>query len=204
MEIKTIHKAKKGRIIDGVCRGSAVYLGVDPLWVRLAWAALGLAGGIGILAYALAMYLFPRAEEEAEDERVLERTSGPLIAGIALIVVGALIVLRAINVVHYGFWAAWDIAWTILWPLTIIGGGVFLLLVHLRQRSGDGPQFVRPAEDRMVLGVSAGVARHLRVDPNVVRFWMALLIVLSRGIGLGVYLLVGFLTPDAPSESPEE
>jgi phage shock protein C len=197
VEIKRVHKLKEGRIIDGVCGGLAAYLGVEAVWVRVGWAILALAGGIGIVAYILAMYLFPRGEaEEVKPPVRVQRSAGPLIAGLVLIGVGAAIVLRALGILDYGFWGAWHIAWVISWPIALIGGGIFLLLVYWRQSSPGSTKFRRPGWDKMVLGVCSGLGRYLKVDPNIVRLAFALLIVFSRGVGLIVYLVIGFLTPE--------
>jgi phage shock protein PspC (stress-responsive transcriptional regulator) len=203
-EIKRVHKLKEGRIIDGVCGGFAEYLGVESIWVRVAWAILALAGGIGILAYILAMYFFPRAEPGAAGPPVrARRSAGPLVAGLILLGVGALIVLRAVGILDYGFWGAWQVAWVILWPLSLIGGGLFLILVYWRQSSESHTKFRRVARDKMVMGVCSGLGEFLKVDPNLVRLAFALLIILSRGIGLIVYIVIGLLTPEEREEEPE-
>ena len=202
-EIKKVYKLKEGRIIDGVCGGFAAYLGVEAIWVRVSWAVLALAGGIGIVAYLLAMYFFPRAEVvEVKPPVRTQRSAGPLIAGLILIGVGAAIVLRAVGVLDYGFWGAWHLAWVILWPIALIGGGIFLLLVYWRQSSATSPRFRRPGWDKMVLGVCSGLGRYLKIDPNVVRLAFALLIILTRGVGLIVYLVIGLLTPEAHETEP--
>jgi phage shock protein C len=197
-EVKRVHKLKEGRIIDGVCGGFAQYLGVESVWVRVGWALLALAGGIGIAAYLLAMYFFPRAETvQVKAPARIQRSAGPLVAGLTLLVVGAAIVLRAVGVLNYGFWGAWHIAWVILWPLSLIGGGLFLLLVYWRQSSEGSPRFRRVGRDKMVMGVCSGLGEFLKVDPNLVRLAFALLIILSRGVGLIVYVVIGVLTPEA-------
>ena len=189
-------------MIDGVCRGFAGYIGVDPLWVRIVWALACLAGGIGILAYLLGMYLFPRAEpDEPRPETQAVRSVGPLIAGIILLTVGALIVLRAVGILRYGFWGAWDIAWVVLWPLSLIAGGLFFLYVYWRQDPHGVSKFRRLGWDRMLFGVCSGLGEYFRVDPSVIRFAFALLIILSRGVGLIVYVLIGLLTPEAKDEA---
>jgi signal transduction histidine kinase/phage shock protein PspC (stress-responsive transcriptional regulator) len=48
-------------MLGGVCAGLAEYLGRDPLLVRIVAAATVAAGGIGVLAYALAWTLMPVA-----------------------------------------------------------------------------------------------------------------------------------------------
>lgn len=47
-------------MIDGVCSGVAKYLDVDPTIVRIIWAALVIACGIGLLAYIICWILMPK------------------------------------------------------------------------------------------------------------------------------------------------
>ena len=203
MEAKKIHKLRHGRIIDGVCGGVAAYLGIDSIWVRIGWAALSLAGGIGIIAYLLGMSLFPRADEGTEERLPEGRSSGPLVGGILLISVGVLLFLRVFGFLRYGFWAAWDVAWVILWPLSLIAGGAFLLFVYWKQDTSGRPRMQRLPGDRMLLGVCGGLGRFLKTDPNLVRFLFSLVIVLSRGVGLIVYAVIGLLSPEGGAGAEE-
>lgn len=169
--------------------------------MRIAWAILALAGGIGIVAYVMAMYLFPRAE--AGQGVVRQRTRGPtgmLVVGIILLAVGAAIVLRAIGVLDYGFWGAWHVAWVVLWPFSLIGGGLFLLFIYWKQGAEGARAFRRLGWDKMVMGVCSGLGEFLKVDANLVRLAFALLIILSRGIGLIVYFAIGLMTPEITDE----
>lgn len=54
-----LHKSTTDRKISGVCGGIAEYLGVDSTLVRLAWAALCLGWGSGILAYIVCSLILP-------------------------------------------------------------------------------------------------------------------------------------------------
>jgi len=201
-EIKKLHKVKQGRVIDGVCGGVALYAGIDAIWVRVATVAVGLAGGIGVIAYLLAMYLFPRDEAEATPAPVLQRkSSGVLLVGALLLGIGILIVLRLAGVLEYGFWGAWHLAWVVLWPLSLIGGGLLLLFVYWRETSQGAPALKRSTDDKMLLGVCGGLGRYFRLDPNIVRFTFALVILLSRGVGLLVYILIGLLAPSSTDET---
>lgn len=197
---KKIFKIRNGRIIDGVSSGFAAYAGIDPVWVRIAWAALALAGGIGVIAYLLGMYLFPREEGEARYEPVSRQGTGFLISGIILVSVGAVVILRIVGVVNFSIWDPWGVAFSVLWPLCLIGGGGFLIYIYWRESSERKTPFRRSTEDRMVLGVCGGLGGYFNLDPNMVRFMFALVIILSRGIGLIVYLLIGLLMPQAERE----
>lgn len=57
---KKLRKSATDRKISGVCGGVAEYLGLDPTWVRLGWAAITLfACGTGIIAYIIAAIIIP-------------------------------------------------------------------------------------------------------------------------------------------------
>lgn len=60
--MKKLYKIEQGKMLDGVCGGIAVFLGIDPTIVRLLWAALGLTGS-GILLYFLASIIMPKESE---------------------------------------------------------------------------------------------------------------------------------------------
>ena len=49
----------KGRLLCGVCMGLAARLGTPVMLVRLAFAELCLAHGLGIFAYVMAALLIP-------------------------------------------------------------------------------------------------------------------------------------------------
>lgn len=168
----------------------------------MAWVALGLAGGIGIVAYLAGMYLFPRHEDEvAAPIPIPRKTSGVLLVGAMLLGIGMMIVLRLTGVLEYGFWGAWHIAWVVLWPLSLIGGGLLLLFFYWRETSHGIPGLRRSINDKMVLGVCGGMGQYFKIDSSILRFIFALVIVLSRGIGLLIYIVIGLLAPSATDET---
>jgi phage shock protein C len=57
----------------------------------------------------------------------------------------------------------------------------------------------RPAGDRMLAGVAAGIARYLRVDVTVVRIVLVVLAVVG-GAGIPLYLAGWLLIPEEGSE----
>jgi signal transduction histidine kinase/phage shock protein PspC (stress-responsive transcriptional regulator) len=68
--------------------------------------------------------------------------------------------------------------------------------------TADRPPFVRPRSGRLLAGVAAGTASHLRQDPLVVRIAFAVLA--TTGIGVVVYGLLWLTMPvAAPGEDPE-
>ncbi len=59
MASKRIYRSTSDAMIGGVCSGIAKYLDVDPTIVRLAWVALFLFGGTGLLLYLIAWLIIP-------------------------------------------------------------------------------------------------------------------------------------------------
>ncbi len=57
------------------------------------------------------------------------------------------------------------------------------------------------SRDRVVAGVAGGMADYLRIDPTIVRVLWAVLIVMSGGTLLLVYMLMAFVVPEEPSPS---
>lgn len=54
------------RIIGGVCSGMGAYWDIDPLIVRVIFAALIFAGGLGILTYLILWIVLPEAKTTAQ------------------------------------------------------------------------------------------------------------------------------------------
>lgn len=60
----------------------------------------------------------------------------------------------------------------------------------------------RSRRDRMLGGVCGGIARHLDVDPMLLRI-AAVALALSGGLGVLAYLLAWIVIPDAADDEPE-
>jgi phage shock protein C len=60
-------------------------------------------------------------------------------------------------------------------------------------------QLYRPARDRMIAGVAAGIANHLGVDVTVVRIVLAVLTIVG-GAGIPIYLAGWLLIPGEGAE----
>jgi phage shock protein PspC (stress-responsive transcriptional regulator) len=54
------------RIIGGVCSGMAAYWGMDPIILRVIFAALIFAGGLGLLIYLVLYIVLPEAKTTAQ------------------------------------------------------------------------------------------------------------------------------------------
>lgn len=55
-------------------------------------------------------------------------------------------------------------------------------------------KLARSMDDRMLFGVASGLAHYLKIDPVLVRLFFVLL-TLSNGFGLVIYLVLAVLMP---------
>ncbi len=60
----------------------------------------------------------------------------------------------------------------------------------------------RSTDDRMLAGVAGGVAEHLDADPSIIRIIWAVLIFLTGGLALVVYVVMAVVVPDRPDGMP--
>ena len=148
---RRLYRSRSDRILGGVAGGLASYLQVDPALTRLAFAALVLAAGSGLLAYIIAWIVIP---EEPEGEtapaapalpsppaEVAAPGTAPLAAPApaskpapagrgARLVVGA--VLVALGTLFLLDWALPDLH-HLFWPAAIIVCGLVFLAYGARR-----------------------------------------------------------------------
>lgn len=91
---RTLVRPADDRLIAGVCAGLGRYFGINPLVYRVAFAALSLLGGAGILLYAAAWLVIPdeRRGDSLAGEALRSRRDRPWLAlGVGLIGAGLVI-----------------------------------------------------------------------------------------------------------------
>jgi phage shock protein C len=65
-ETRRLYRNTNDKVLGGVCSGVAAYFDIDPVIVRLVFAGLFLAAGIGLLTYILAWIIIPAAKTPYE------------------------------------------------------------------------------------------------------------------------------------------
>jgi phage shock protein PspC (stress-responsive transcriptional regulator) len=132
-------RADEGRWVGGVCAGLGRYFDVNPLVYRIAFAALALAGGTGLLLYLAAYLVIPA--EHAEESIAVEALQGHrehpwLLVGVGLLSFGALFLLSEAR-----FWPGTGN----LWLAATLGGGA-LVWWHVSNRDRAPRQAAPTAE----------------------------------------------------------
>lgn len=132
MQQTRLMRSETDRMVAGVCGGLATYLGVDPVLVRLAFVILFLASGIGLGIYAILWIVVPTPSRVQPEIRLVDETyddpsalktrfSPAATVGVLLILFGAFFLLSQIGGMP-GY----------IWPIILIGAGVFYLLRRTR------------------------------------------------------------------------
>src|SRR6056297_755697 len=149
MREKRLYRSRDDRVLAGVCSGLGKYLDVDPVIIRLIWAATILLAGAGIFLYIVAWIIIPeepitrkRTEEQAESdsdvydsefnkntgtydaeqkikEQLEKERRGKLAIGVGVVIVGIIFLFSQIF--------TWNISWRfIIGVLLILAGGAVL------------------------------------------------------------------------------
>lgn len=77
-------RPRQGRWLTGVCKGIALHLGIGVAWVRIAFIALTVLYGAGIIAYVFLWVFMPpetrwrRGSHSAVNQAPLARGNQPL------------------------------------------------------------------------------------------------------------------------------
>lgn len=129
------------RILGGVCSGIAEYFGIDSALVRIAWVALSMMWGSGILIYLLAWLLIPPSpylESVAAGSQGAAPTSqtAPVSSNTGLIViaiVGAIILIAGLANLMQGLFSIPFSSYVMPIALVIIGMAI-ILIAFMRRR----------------------------------------------------------------------
>jgi signal transduction histidine kinase len=165
-------RRESGRaVLGGVCAGFARWLGLDPIITRVAMVVLTIgSGGGAVLAYLIAWALIPAdTGEAASRDRRRPGGSWRIAAGVALLVVGALLAFRQLDV-----W--WSDA--VIWPIALAAFGVALLWSLSRQQAEVEEEAEAEGEARTELRVAPPPEPGARAKR-------------ASAIGFGVALVVG-------------
>jgi phage shock protein PspC (stress-responsive transcriptional regulator) len=154
---RRLYRAADRRWLGGVCAGLGRYFGLSPMIYRVAFAALALAGGTGVLLYLAAWLVIP--DEGAEDSIAAQaieqhRTRPWLLIGVSLLALGVILTLSEAHV--------WPGPGSIWLAAAIAGGAIVWWQLGTRPAGGPlsrdvGPEEVARARRGSLLPVAVGL-----------------------------------------------
>jgi phage shock protein PspC (stress-responsive transcriptional regulator) len=198
---------------------------VRLLWVLIALFTGGAVIWV-YLALWLFLPVGDNSRGKVSDSAIqLDERSMGVIAWI-LIAVGVLWLLSNLGilpVITHSLGGVMHLLGLVFWPLVLLAGGWLLLskLGHTQSISQKVKQGIpegdsvkesvrssyrtvrertplkRSTDDRMLLGVCAGIANWLNIDPAVVRILWALFSLASLGTGVVLYVILAIIMPEA-------
>jgi len=171
---RDIRRDRENGIVAGVCAGLAKRLGVDPLLLRIVFAATALASGVGLVAYVLAWILLPAQDGADSAARGLTQGWGrrgtvEVALGVGFLLLAVLLAFRRLGLPFSDL---------LIWPLVLVAAGG--ALIWHRSASGADPI----AESLPRVNLSATASAVLRPAAGESRP-----AVISR-IGIGVTLVI--------------
>jgi phage shock protein C len=206
-------------MIDGVCGGLADYLNVDSTVVRILWVASFFIGGIGAIAYILAMIIVPVNPHSDKKIEQIRKPSAGLIIGLIFIIGGLLFLLRYTGLFPWRwsyhlpriFW--WNFHYSLIIPIFLIIGGalaIFFVFKHekdnqkmtnKKQSAPGAKKLYRSSENKVIAGVCGGIGEYFNIDPTFIRVGLAILTILTLGfLGVIAYIVLFIVLPEKQSK----
>jgi signal transduction histidine kinase/phage shock protein PspC (stress-responsive transcriptional regulator) len=158
-QMRELRRDPDNGMIGGVCAGLGRHLDIDPLLLRIGFAAMTLASGVGLIAYLLAWMLLPAGEASGASSKVSAiagavrtgRAALEVAFGVGFLLVAVLLTLREVGL---------PFSDALTWPLVLVAAGGTLIW---RQSVGGGPAVasedaVGPAPSAAVAAAAAGPA----------------------------------------------
>jgi signal transduction histidine kinase len=170
--LRELRRDPEHGMVAGVCAGLGRHLDIDPLLLRIAFAAMSFASGVGIVAYVLAWILVPAAESSDEARADAAGRTGraalEVAFGVGFLLLAILLTFREIGV---------PFSDVLTWPLVLAAAGGALIW----RQSVGGP----PTAD----AASAAPAAAAQAPARAATAGESRPAVISR-IGVGVTLVV--------------
>jgi phage shock protein PspC (stress-responsive transcriptional regulator) len=116
---RRLYRSNDQRVLGGISGGLGDYFAIDPVWFRVAFVFLALAGGSGLLIYLLMWLIVPPAPNgytTADSGR--GSITGAAVVGAVFMIVGTIALVNTV--------APW--LGQYIWPVVFVLGGLALLL----------------------------------------------------------------------------
>lgn len=209
--MKRLYRSRQDKVVAGVCGGIAEYLEIDPVVVRILWVISIFFFGLGLPFYLAAIFIIPPNPDQTTVERKKTNAHGWNFGiGTVLIILGVILLLDQFGILHRGWLRFHFFPWRLMWPLALVGIGVYLLAsgTTVKKTAEDVKQWAgnsrirKSRSDKVIAGVCGGLARHFEIDTTVVRLLWAVFTLVTWGFGVLAYIVLAIILPyDEEEES---
>jgi signal transduction histidine kinase len=176
------YRSRSERMLSGVAGGLAESAGLSPIYVRAAFVSLSLAGGVGIVLYAILALVVPDTPGDETDD-ISSPASRMKIAGMVLMFVALMLILQAI-----GLWLG-----AVVWPTTLV---VFGLAIAIEtsginyERSLEGVTAGRRSSWLVIGGLAMMVAGLVVVLRSLDRLQSVGVLAIALIVAVGGFMIV--------------
>ncbi|WP_189130503.1 ATP-binding protein [Wenjunlia tyrosinilytica] len=167
--VRKLYRSAEGRMLGGVARGLAGHLGLPVAWVRIAFAALVVAQGMGVALYAAFWFFVPLGVGgvELKDPAVGHgnwRLSGrgherKKLLGLLAFALGVVAVIDNMRLGSVGRY---------VWPFVLVSAGV--ALVWRQADNARRARWVEMGRSKRLLPIARGAAGVVLVSAGVTGF----------------------------------
>jgi phage shock protein PspC (stress-responsive transcriptional regulator) len=124
MPARKLYRSNTQRVVAGVAGGLGEYFAVDPVWFRIGFVFLALAGGSGILIYLLMWLIIqPQPDGYVASAEPVSPAKGSIIVGVVFMLVGTIALVNTV--------APWMGQY--IWPIIFVMVGLALLIGGLNR-----------------------------------------------------------------------
>ena len=203
MEPKKLFRSNNNKIIAGICSGLAEYFNVDTNIIRVLFVFVTFFWGASILLYLILWVIIPINESEKSNEVTTIKTKNNflLLLGIIIFAFGVFSLIAGVIFKHLLFFPFSIVPFfETLFALTFIALGLYLIFGYANKKgySENSNQKVlsKSLINKKLLGVCAGIAEYFKIDPTVVRVVWVIFSLISFGIAVIVYIVLGIILPN--------
>lgn len=210
---RRIYRSGQNKLIGGVCGGFAEYFNLDVTLMRVIWLLITIFGGVGLMLYLVCWIIIPLNPAQVTTPQ--HRNSGGIIIGIALVVIGFILLMSWLTL--QGCWMPLGMhMWALPGSVMILGIAIVLILLLTKPQHTPNPPtdvYTPPAENkgtpsmnrlyrsrdqRILSGICGGFGKYFNLDPTIVRILWVVLGIGSFGTALILYVILIFVIPEEP------
>jgi phage shock protein PspC (stress-responsive transcriptional regulator)/predicted membrane protein len=148
---RRLRRSRDDRMIAGVSGGIGEYFNIDPVLVRIAFVALALFGGAGLVVYPLAWIFVPDADGSYRGGREVLRV-GALVLGVVLTAAGLFLAATAVAIavlvagiaIFVAAFGGGKLRWLIVPALAVALGATSVAAADVDLHGGVKDSTVRP------------------------------------------------------------